>query len=205
VRFRLIPRDEGFYPIFNDAAENAAACAELLHLLLLDLTRAADLNAEIVELERRGDELTRAIITRLDTAIITPFDREDIHALTEQLDNAVDDMRAAADLVLLHTVVNSKPGAPELADHIEQAARKMVELFVKLPRLRDMKPELDAIDAIESEGDQCYRTAVAHLFSGEYKAFEVLRWKDILEAMEHSLNSLERTSDIVATIQLKHA
>ena len=88
MRFRLVPRDESFYSMFNEAAQNASVCANELRARMADLPNGADGAKRVVDAERRGDELNRAIRQRLDVVIVTPFDREDIHALSEQLDDA---------------------------------------------------------------------------------------------------------------------
>ncbi len=205
MAFRLIPRDEGFYVLFNEAAANAAAAARVLREVLTGLPASAALVDQVVECERKGDRITRAIFGRLDTAIITPFDREDIQAFTDKLDDAVDDMRSAADLVRLHHVAEPIRGVREMADLIVDAADATVRLFLKLPKLRDLRPELDEIDDLESQGDALHRETTARLFSGHYDAFTVLKWMDIVENMEKTLNRFERTSDMISTIALKHA
>ncbi len=203
MRFRLIPRDEGFYPLFNQAAANAAACARLLQQLLGSLP-AVDQVDQIVEIEKNGDDLMRSILNRLDTAIVTPFDREDIHALADKLDDVIDDLRDAAELISLHNVSTPLPEATELADLLAKACDVNVGLIAKLPRLRGMQPELDEIDRLESQGDAVHRRALAGLYSGAHDAFTVLKWQDIIAAVEHALNSIERASDIVAGIAVKH-
>jgi predicted phosphate transport protein (TIGR00153 family) len=215
MRFRLVPRDDGFYPLFNDAAENVAECArrlrELLDLFADDITSASasrDLEKLVnlvTDCEQRGDELTRTILRRLHSSFVTPFDREDIHALAEELDDVVDEMQAAAELLVLHRVEKPLPEARDLADILVKAAEANVALVAKLPRLRDVEGELEAIGRLETEADHCYRRSVAHLFSGDFKAFSVLKWKDIVEAIEASVNAIENISDIVESIVLKHA
>jgi predicted phosphate transport protein (TIGR00153 family) len=215
VRFRLFPRDDGFYPLFDDAAENVAECARRLRDLLdhyaddvaveagsRDVEKLVNL---IGDCESRGDEITRTILRRLNKSFVTPFDREDIHALTEKLDDVVDEMQAAADLLVLHRVVKPLPEVRDLADILVKAAEANVALIDKLPRLRDMDSDLEAIGRLESEGDRIHRRLIAHLFSGEFKAFNVLKWKDIVEAIEESVNAIENISDIVESIVLKHA
>jgi predicted phosphate transport protein (TIGR00153 family) len=215
VRFRLVPRDDGFYPLFNDAAENVAECARRLRELLNhfaddsplstdghDLEKLANL---VSDCEQHGDELTRTILRRLNSSFVTPFDREDIHALSEELDDVVDEMQAAADLLVLHRVEKPLPEVRDLADILVKAAEANVALIAKLPKLRDVEPELEAIGRLESEADRVYRRSVAHLFSGEFKAFAVLKWKDVVEAIEASVNAIENISDIVESIVLKHA
>jgi predicted phosphate transport protein (TIGR00153 family) len=209
VRFRLIPRDESFYPLFNEAAENIAECARRLRELLEEFPNGSqpteDKVARVTDCERHGDDITRQILRRLHSSFVTPFDREDIHALTEQLDDVVDEMQAAADLLVLHNVEKALPEVKELGDILVQAAETNVNLIRKLPRLRGLEEELEAIDGLESAADKAYRRSVAHLFSGEYKAFNVLKWKDVVEAIEASVNAIENISDIVESIVLKHA
>ena len=104
MRFRLMPRDEGFYPLFREAADNAVGCATVLLELAARPADAGPLVEKLVESEHRGDELVRAVHDRLDTSIVTPFDREDILALIEEIDRAVDDMRAAGEFIHLHHI-----------------------------------------------------------------------------------------------------
>jgi len=209
VRFRLIPRDESFYPLFNEAAENVAECARRLRELLEEFPDGIgpidDKVARVTDCERHGDEITRRILRRLNSSFVVPFDREDIHALTEELDDVVDEMQAAADLLVLHNVEKPLPEIKELGDILVEAAESNLILIRKLSRLRGLEPELEAIDRLESAADKAYRRSVAHLFSGEYKAFNVLKWKDVVEAIEASVNCIENVSDIVESIALKHA
>src|SRR4029079_1929608 len=159
----------------------------------------------VTDCEQRGDELTRSILRRLNSSFVTPFDREDIHALTEELDDVVDEMQAAAELLVIHNVERPLPEVKELCDILVEAVEMTVALIAKLPKLRGMETELASIDRLESAADKAYRRCVAHLFSGEYKAFAVLKWKDVVEAIEQSVNAIENISDIVESIVLKHA
>ena len=205
MRFRLIPRDEGFFALFDQAAENAAATASLAHEMFTRLPDVETMAEKALELEERGDQLTRTIRHALDTAVVTPFDREDIHALAESIDTAVDHMTGAVDLVRLHHITEPLDGIAELGDLVAKASEAVVRAVSKLSRLRDLQDDLDEVDRLESQGDQLDRRTTARLFSGEFKAFTVLRWKDIVEAMESALNSFEKASDIVASIAVKHA
>jgi uncharacterized protein Yka (UPF0111/DUF47 family) len=86
-----------------------------------------------------------------------------------------------------------------------KAAEANVALIGKLSKLRGIESELQVVDQLESEADRIYRRSVAHLFSGDFNAFDVLRWKDIVEAIEESVNGLEKIGDIVEGIALKHS
>jgi len=205
VRFRLIPRDEGFFPLFADAARTTALAAMKLDELFGSLPAADPAVDEIDDLERAGDGITRTILTRLDKAIVTPFDREDIHRLAGHLDDALDDIRAAADLVRLHRVEKSLPEVRVLADLVARAAKVVERLIGNLSRLRDLQDDIDEVFRLESEGDAAYRATVARLFSGEFDAFDVLKLKDVVEALERSLNGLEAVAHTVEAVVLKHA
>lgn len=205
MRFRLLPRDEGFYPLFQQAADNLAASARLLRDLLGAVDEVESKHRQVVEHEHRGDEITRSILHRLDTTFVTPFDREDIHALAEQLDDVVDEIQAAAELFVLHSVDKPLPEMQEMAELLVKAAEVNVGLMANLPKLRNVTSEVQTIDRLESEADKVYRRAVARLFSGELKAFDVLKLKDVVEAVEASVNGLEKVADIVQAIAVKHA
>ena len=204
MRFRLLPTDDRFFELFNEAASNSAECARHLRDLIGDETGTTSHDG-VVSCERRGDELTQEILQRLNTSFVTPFDREDIHALAEELDDVVDDMQAVAARVRLTVHGAALPELKEQADILVRMAEKTVALMARLPSMKGTEDHLKAIDGLESEGDSVYRHALARLFSGEYDALDVLRWKDIIEAMEAALNTLEDVSNVVESIVLKHA
>ena len=205
MRFRLVPRDDGFFPLFDQAASNLAEGAQLLRDLLDDFEDIHAKHARIQDCERKGDAVTQTILRRLDQSFVAPFDREDIHALAEQMDDVVDDIQAASELLLLHDVDEPLDEVRELGDVLVKAAEANVALIGKLSKLRGIESELQAVDRLESEADRIYRRSVAHLFSGDFNAFDVLRWKDIVEAIEESINGVEKISDVVEGIALKHS
>jgi predicted phosphate transport protein (TIGR00153 family) len=204
MRFRLLPTDEGFFGLFDDAAANVAACAEALARVLNDPTDSASV-AAVIGGERRGDAITAQILKRLDTSFVTPFDREDIHALAEELDDVVDDMQTVAQRIELLSVRSTVPWLTRQGDLLVELAGEAVGLLGKLGSMKGLGPHLEAIDRLESRGDEVYNEAVAHLFSGEFEALDVLRWKDLVEAMEAAINTMEDIGDVVEAILLKHA
>jgi predicted phosphate transport protein (TIGR00153 family) len=205
MKFRLIPVDEGFFDLFRASAANAVECAKRLQELMADSADASAKHELVVDCERRGDEITRTVLRRLSTTFITPFDREDIHALAEELDDVVDDMMAVSHLLVLSPVDSVLPELKEQADLIVQMAEHVHGLMDRLESMKGMDEHLDAVDRLESEGDAVYRRTLARLFSGEYDAIEVLKWKDIIQAAEAALNTLEDIGDLVESIVLKHA
>ena len=136
-----------------------------------------------------GDELVE-ILQRLNTTFVTPFDREDIHALAEELDDVVDDMLEVSHRMQITGITTALPELKEQADLVVQCAvEETRELIHRLESMKGVQPHLDAIDRLESEGDAVHRRILARLFGGEFDA-EVLRWKDVIESMEAALNTL---------------
>ena len=204
-------------PLFDEAAENVAECARRLRDLLDDFAddesppsrRAAtsrSSSTSISDCEQRGDELTRTILRRLNSSFVTPFDREDIHALTEELDDVVDEMQAAADLLVLHHVEKPLPEVKRARRHPRRGRRGERRRSSRSCRgCADSRPSSRRSTGSRARPTTSTADRVAHLFSGEFKAFEVLKWKDVVEAIEASVNAIENISDIVESIVLKHA
>ena len=204
MRFRLVPTDDVFFTLFNDSATNVAECARRLQDLLADPTDLA-LHEKIADCEHHGDEIVRAIVQRLNTSFVTPFDREDIHALAEELDDVVDELREVSHRMQVTGITTALPELREQAALVVECAEETERLVARLESMKDVQPHLDAIDKLESEGDAVHRRILARLFGGEFEALDVLRWKDVIESMEAALNTLEDISDVVESIVLKHA
>jgi predicted phosphate transport protein (TIGR00153 family) len=207
VRFRLLPSDDKFFEMFNAAAVNVAECSRRLRELVEQPGPGGSATIDaVVACERHGDELTRDILRRLNTSFVTPFDREDIHALAEELDDVVDDMlEVAYRLELADRNVAAMPELKQQADVLVLMADEVVGLIAGLEPMQGLQPHLDAVDRLESEGDTIYRHALQRLYSDEFKARASLYWKDVVEAMENALDTIEDISDVVEAIALKHA
>jgi predicted phosphate transport protein (TIGR00153 family) len=204
MRFKLVPTDDTFFDLFSESAANAHEGAQALHALVTDFTDVATKHAAVMRCEQRGDALTTQILRRLDHSFVTPFDREDIHALAEELDDVSDDVLAVSDLMQLVSVETVLPEMTELADILVKMTEQTVGLMGRLKSMKDVQPYLEAIDKLESEGDSVYRRTLARLFA-EYDAMTVLKWKDIVQAMEGALNTTEDVSNVVESIVLKFA
>jgi len=205
MRFKLVPTDDRFFVLFSEAAENTAQCAHRLQDLLDNFDDLPGRHRLIIECEQRGDDLTREILARLNTVFITPFDREDIHALAEELDDVVDDILAVSHRLQLTGVTKPIAELQQQAEILVKMADETVLLMARLKSMKNVREHLDTIDRLESEGDAVYRATQARLFSGEFEALDVMRYKDVVEAMELALNTLEDVSNVAESIVVKHA
>jgi hypothetical protein len=206
VRLRLTPRSTGFYPLFARSADNLVVGAQLLKELLgADLEGRASIAKRMREAEHTGDEVTHEIMRAINTTFVTPFDREDIYALASNLDDVMDHMDAAVDLVALYA---PEELPAELADQVEVLERAAVLTAEAMPRLRSMKDLTEywiEINRLENAADQIHRKVLARLFGGEYKAMTVLKLKDIVEELEAAADAFEHVANTVETIAVKES
>ncbi|HYX79826.1 MAG TPA: DUF47 family protein [Actinomycetota bacterium] len=207
MRLKISQRAEEFFDLFVESAANLHVAADLLKDLIEDY-RDVDLKAKrISDREHEGDEVTHAIIRRLNTSFITPMDREDVYRLATALDDVMDSIEAVSELFLLHAIESPLPQMREQADVLARAAEQTeqaLRLLQKMDRDR-LEPYWIEINTLENQGDQLYRHAVAELFSGEHKAMDVLRWKEVIENLEEALDGLENVANIIESVVLKHA
>jgi predicted phosphate transport protein (TIGR00153 family) len=209
VRLRIFPREESYFDLFDAVAANLASAAAFLLDMAEDFVDPEMKAKRLVECEHEGDRLTHAILSRLNSTFVTPFDREDIYALASQLDDVLDAMEEAADLLVLHKVSEPLDAVVEQARLLDKAAQQTV---AGIRNLRGLKVEpLRAywitINELENEGDRLYRRARADLYSftAEHPARYVLLWKDIIEQLEEALDDFEHVAHTVESIVLKHA
>jgi predicted phosphate transport protein (TIGR00153 family) len=205
VRIRLLPRDPAFFDFFNKSAENTVEGAQL-YLELCEKYEDPRLSHKIIrEKEHKGDEITHDIIRFLNTTFVTPFDREDIHALATGLDDIMDFVEAASDLFVLHQIEKPTPTAIEQAQILVRITESVSGAVHLLGKLKGLDPFFAEIQRIEKEGDQVHRRAVAELFSGDFKAMEVLKWKELYEEAEQAIDACEKVSNTLEQIVLKNA
>ena len=205
MRFRLIPRDESFFPLFDRQATIAAETAVVLEQLISQLPVSAERAESVVTAEKQADAVLRDVRAALETVIVTPFDREDIQSLANSLDDVLDEMRAAADTALQHRISAPLAGVSDLLRILREITAKNVQLVHGLRSLNNLTSLADEIERLESEADSVYRKVMAELFSGQHDALEILRWKDVVEAIESAIDAVEDASDVVQSIAVKHA
>jgi uncharacterized protein len=204
-RFQIIPRNLDFYELFDRAAANLAETAELLNKLITDFDDPEAAHAEIRQREHEGDEITHEIMRTLNTTFVTPFDREDIHRLASGLDDILDGMEAVSDLLVLHHIEHILPEMKQQTEVLARAADQTYQAMTQLRGFAGLDRFWVEINRLENEGDRVYRKTVAHLFSGEFKAMDVLKWKDLVDQLEAAIDGCEDVANTLESIVLKHA
>jgi predicted phosphate transport protein (TIGR00153 family) len=205
LHLRLLPSDDRFFDLFLAAATNARDCAEQLRKMITSFVGLDDHYQEIRSFERQGDQITIELSRLLDATFVTPYDREDIYALTQKIDDVVDDMFSVADLITLLKVTDPLPEVQQQAETLSEMAIELELLVGNMRSGEGARQRLERIEALEREGDAVYRRCIARLFSGEFEAMDVLKWKDIVQALENALNRVEDASDVIESILVKNA
>jgi predicted phosphate transport protein (TIGR00153 family) len=157
------------------------------------------------EAEHEADETTHAIVRRVNQTFVTPFDREDIYRLASGLDDVMDMMDEAVDLVLLYEVKVLPPELSEQVAVIQQCADLTAAAMPNLRSMQSLEEYWIEINRLENAGDRNHRRTLAKLFSGEFKTIEVLKLKDIVEALEHAIDAFETVANIVEQIAVKES
>ncbi|HEX6677394.1 MAG TPA: DUF47 family protein [Actinomycetes bacterium] len=209
MKLRIFPREETFFDLFDAAADSVASAASLLRDMVDDFVDPEMKAKRLTEQEHEGDRVTHAILSRLNSTFVTPFDREDIYDLATQLDDVTDAIEAAADMLVLHKVVEPIEAVREQARLLDEASKETAKGLRHLRKLaqEELRSYWIRINELENRADRLYRRARAELYSfeAEHPARYLLIWKDIIEQLEEAMDALEHVAHTVESIVLKHA
>jgi predicted phosphate transport protein (TIGR00153 family) len=197
VTIRLMPRDEKFFDLFNADAENLHAAAQELTALMQAYDRLEERIARIQALEHAGDELGDQVDERLDRAFITPLDREDIHELVRRMDDVLDRIQETAEALLIYDISAPTEEAQRLAAILAEQAGELREALAKLEGMKGLDGHLKRVHELENEADGLSRAAIARLFRERQEALEVIKWRDIYQSMEESIDAAEDVAEII--------
>jgi uncharacterized protein len=205
---RLLPRDEKFFDFFSAVASFTMEATNLLReLLRVDALRRTAIVDQIKRLEHQADQVTHDVVTRLDRVFITPLDREDIHLLASRLDDVMDLIDGTARRLLVFHAGKAPEGAVLIADVIGKA---VAELQVGVAALEKNKggtvlAACVQVKRLEEEGDSLYHEWLARLFDGQPDPLDVIKWKEIYDNLEKTLDTIEDAANVLESISIKHA
>jgi uncharacterized protein Yka (UPF0111/DUF47 family) len=205
---RLLPRDAKFFDLFSTVADISVESAKLqLELLQTDEERRGAIVDAIKRLEHQADEATHEVVTRLDRVFITPLDREDIHLLASRLDDVVDLIDGTASRVQMYHAGVAPRGAILMADVVVRATQELRVAVKGLERNKDgvVLEACARVKRLEEEGDSVYHEWVARLFDGKPDALIVIKWKEIYDTLEKTLDHMEDAGNVLESISIKHA
>ena len=204
---RLIPREMKFFEMFAQVADNLVSGARILCDFLNNYhyDRLPSMVQQIKEIEHQGDDMTHRIMIKLNQTFITPFDREDIHALASSLDDVLDFINGASDRLLTYKITMPSPSAKVLAGIILKQTEELGKAVSLLGKNRNLLAHCVEVNRLENEADQVTRAAIGRLFEGGYDPITLIKLKELLEILEAASDKAEDVANVLETVVLKNA
>ncbi len=201
---RLIPRDDSFFQMFSGTSDNLIAGARALVDLFADYRDVDNKIDEIRRIEREGDELTHAILTKLNQTFITPFDREDIHQLASHIDDVLDFINAACARIVMYRITSPPPAAGELAKIILMQSKELQKAVSLMHKNGNILTHCVEINRLENEADSVAQRAIGQLFEHEKDPITLIKIKELLEFLERATDKAEDVANVLETVVLKN-
>ncbi len=206
----FMPKDRVFYDLFEQVVGNVTIMSDKLKELVAepDFDKRASFISMLEDLEHENDKLTHTIFTELGRNFITPFDREDIHALASALDDIADHIYASAKKINFYKVNPNETGFQKLAEVIQQSANEVKSAVIELRNMKNMKKITDSlikINSLENQADDIFDMSIERLFETEPDAKEVIKKREIYQILELATDKCEDASNVIESIIIKYA
>jgi predicted phosphate transport protein (TIGR00153 family) len=202
---RLIPRETKFFDMFVEMAQNLIEGAGLMKELLEDFRNVPSQVGRLKDIEHRGDDMTHALMTKLNQTFITPFDREDIHRLASSIDDVLDLLNAAGDRIMVYKINAVTKDSAVLAGLILQQSEQLAKALAGLEKQQHVLEHCVEINRLENEADRVTREAVGHLFETERDPIQLIKIKELYEVLELATDKAEDAANVLEAVILKSA
>jgi uncharacterized protein len=205
MRLSLMPRGSGFYELFAAAGRNAHEAAQLTEIRFREVPEASVPHSSVKELEAEGDRYTRETFELLNTQYVTPFDREDIYGLASAVDDVVDHIDEASDLLDIYKIEAPMEQSITQCRVLVDSTAQLEHALGSLRTFRGVQDAIVEIKRLEDAGDRASRDAIASLFEDEdVSPRTIIRWKDVFESLERAIDACETAAHTVGNIVLKN-
>src|SRR5579859_2882352 len=188
---RLVPRETKFFDMFAEMADNLLEGARLMAGILSDFQNVEARVQQLSDIEHRGDDMTHALLTKLNQTFITPFDREDIHKLAASIDDVLDYVHAAGERLVMYHIKSAPGEAAHIADVIVRQSDQLAKAMARLDKLDGILDYCVEINRLENEADQIARKAIAALFEREKDPIALIKEKELFEVLEMATDKAE--------------
>jgi uncharacterized protein len=206
MKLSFTPRTTEFFDLFTRAGENALEAARLAERRFREWPNPSVTQDDVKSVETAGDALTRDLIQLLNTQYVTPFDREDIYQLATEIDDVVDYVEEASDLLGLYGIESPTRHAVEQCGVLVAAVEQLAIALASLKGMRGVQDALARVKQLEDDGDRIVHDAIASLFRDDrIDPLLVIRWKDVYDALEKALDACETAANVMGNIVVKNA
>lgn len=202
---RFLPKDEGFFGLFDQLSARLKSSSALLKDLFSEPSRLEELTKKIKDEEHAADAITYDIMQRIDRSFVTPLDREDIHLLANRLDNVVDLMDGTARRAKMYHIDEVRPAAISLTEVLVECSEAIAKGVQHIRTPAEVHKAARRVKELEEKADAIYSDAIESLFSGKPDALVVIKWKEILDNLEHAVDECEDVANVLESISLKNS
>ena len=207
ILFNLNPKEDKFYKLFSLSAKNVCEAAATLRETMDNLQDKQMKVKNVEELEHRGDQIVHDTIEELNTAFITPIDREDIYDIIKMMDDIVDHIEAAMHRFVMFDINEVTKEAKRLCDMIVEATEENLYMINDLKNMGKSKIILEKvikINKIENDGDTYFRQTITDLFKSDNDVLTIIKWREIYQFLENTIDSCEGVANIIEGVVMKH-
>jgi hypothetical protein len=205
MRLPLIPREEKFYDMFVEDSRNVLAAARLLDQFFRNYDERERIASQLRDAEHHGDQLSHEIGHKLESTFVTPFDREDIHALISRLDDILDLIEEVADTCILYSIDAPTEPVMRQAELIVLQVEQITDALTHLRKFKGLDRYWIEVHRLENEGDRIARRAIADLFTNGQDPVDIIKWKDLYALLEEAIDTCEDAANVIERIVVKHA
>ena len=206
MRFRITPRDTSFFDLLAVSAGHLVTGANLLaELLGANRQERKALGKQITTVEHLCDESTHAIMRRLNKTFVTPFDRDDIYNLASALDDCMDYMEEAADLIVLYKLDELPARVSDQVQVLQRAAELTADAMPRLRSMSDLAGYWVEVNRLENQADKAHRKLLAQMFDEITNPIHLMKLKEVVEKLEDAADAFEKVANTVETIALKES
>jgi predicted phosphate transport protein (TIGR00153 family) len=202
---RLVPREAKFFEMFAEMSSNLTQAARLLTDILANGDNVEVRVQKLHDIEHAGDDMTHAILTKLNQTFITPFDREDIHRLATSLDDVLDYIYSAGERLVTYKIVNPPPAAHELSKIVVSQCEELSKSVALLEKHDRVLEHCVEINRLENQADRIAREAIGRLFESESDAISLIKLKELYEVLETATDKAEDSANVLEAIVVKSA
>ncbi|WP_307844918.1 DUF47 domain-containing protein [Actinotalea solisilvae] len=203
---RLTPRNTTFFDLLAESARHLVTGADLLSQLLgAERPERKVVATQLRDAEHAADESTHSIMRLLNQTFVTPFDRDDIYRLASGLDDCMDHMEEAGDLIVLYKLDTLPPLVSEQVDVLRRCAELTADAMPRLRSMKDLAEYWVEVNRLENQADRTYRKLLAEMFNDGTDAIELMKLKEVVDALEAAADSFEKVANHVETIALKES
>ncbi|MBN1352308.1 DUF47 domain-containing protein [candidate division KSB1 bacterium] len=201
---RFLPKEEKFFDMLAEAADNITEAAKILHLMVENETDLEENSKVIKSLEHKGDQITHEIINKLNQTFVTPFDREDIFDLCKALDDIIDYIDDASDRIIMFKIISFPEEAKRLTQILLSATEQLQQGIKQLQHLEKINPYCVEINRLENESDNIYHQGLVRLFADGSDPITIIKMKDFYDDLEMASDMCEDVANVLEAICVKN-